>query len=232
MASPETKRKLPYLPPEILTKIFAEASNHRDYSEFVQLWTQCRHASSVFKSEIERTLIHQHLKKPTIHVKLMPILSALVFGPAEEAREISEYEYIDLVHSSDISLPLEFHQLSPNENEITFKYQRYRWEGEEWPDFDHLSGKVMLRPHTIFMHTTLQHLPAQTEWVNRDGKVTLSLTFDWKQLFSMFIARDARTYKKFFTSPRFFVFDPPCRGRFGDETARMCTGHGGEWDMV
>ena len=235
MASPETKRKLPYLPPEILTKIFAEASNHRDYSEFVQLWTQCRHASSVFKSEIKRTLIHQHLKKPTIYVRLMPILSALVFGPAEETGEISEYECIDLVHNSEISpLPLKFYQLSPNQNEITFRYQDYPGHevSGEWPKFDHLSGKVMLRPHTMFMHTTAQHLPAQVEWVNRNGQVTLSLTFGWKQLFSMFIVRDARTYEQFFMSRRLFPFNPPCRGRFGDGTARMCLGHGHAWDTM
>ena len=233
MTSAETKTKLHYLPPEILTKIFAKASNHRDYREFVQLWTQCRRASSVFKREIERTLIHQHLRKPTMHVSLMPILSALVFGPAYEMGEMSEHECIDLVHSSEISsLLLKFHQLSPNENEITYRYQRCLWEGEEWPDFDHLSGRLMLRPSTMSMHTTLQHLPVQAEWVNRNEKVSLSLTFDWKQLFCMFMARDARTYEQFFMSRRLFPFNPPCRGRFGNGTVRLCMGHGHAWDMM
>ena len=93
----------------------------------------------------------------------MPILSALVFGPAYETGEMSEYECIYLVHSSEISsLLLKFHQLSPNENEITFRYQRYLCEGEEWPYFDHLSGKVMLRP-SMYKNTTAQHLPTQAE---------------------------------------------------------------------
>ena len=185
----------------------------------------------MFKRETGRTLIHQHLKKPTIHVNLIPIISALVCGPAYETGEMSEYECIDLVHSSEISsLLLKFHQLSPNENEITFRYQRYLWEGEEWPDFDHLSGKVMLRP-SMSKNTTTQHLPVQAKWVNRDGRVTLSLTFDWKQLFCMFIARDAKTYKNFFTS-RYFLFTLPCRGRCKDGTARKCLGHGHAWDKL
>ena len=161
----------------------------------------------------------------------MPILSALVFGPAYETGEMSEYECIDLVHSSEISpLPLKFYHLSPNENEITFRYQGFT-RGEEWPKPDHLSGKLMLRP-SVSKNTTAQHLPAQAEWVNRNEKVSLSLTFDWKQLFCMFIARDARTYEQFFMSRRLFPFNPPCRGRFGNGTVRLCMGHGHAWDMM
>ncbi len=231
MASPDIQRKLPYLPPETWSKILAEVSYHRDFREFVHLWTQYRRVSSVFKSEIERTLIHQHQNKPTIYLRLIPMLSALFSQAlakstnmsAEEMTETDEYEYIEIAHSSDPLVPLRFYQLSPNENEITFRYQNLSIE-EEWPKAEHLYGKVMLRPHAMLMHTTLQHLPAQVEWVNRNEQVTLSLTFDWKQLFSMFIARDAHTYNQYFSYRR-FPFAPPCRGQFSDGTVRMCMEH-------
>lgn len=185
MASPDTQRKLPYLPPETWSKILAELSYHRYFRDFVHLWNQYRRVSSVFKSEIERTLIHHHLKEPTIYLKLIPMLSAL-FSQAlakstktspEEMMETDEYEHIEFAHGSDIMGSLKLYQLSPNENEITFRYQDLSIE-EEWPKFEHLYGKLMLRPHSMLMHTTLQHLPAQVEWVKRNEQVTLSLTFD------------------------------------------------------
>ncbi len=85
----------------------------------------------------------------------------------------------------------------------------------------------MIRPLAMWTHPTLQHLPAQVEWINRNERVTLSLTFDWRQLFSMFIARDDATYNQYFSRKQ-FVFGPPCRWRVADGTARKCMEHGGE----
>ena len=231
MASPHTERTLPYLPREIWSKILAEVSYHRDFRELAYVWTQYRRVSSVFKSEIERTLIQQHLKRPTIYVKLLPMLSALIFNSTktspEEMIETDGYEHIELVHSCDVLVPLRFHQLSANENEITFRYHHIDAEPDGWPNFEHLSDEVMLRPFSMFMHSTLQHLPVQVEWVNRNEQVTLSLTFDWKQLFSMFITRETLTYNQYFVYGR-FRFAPPCRWRYVDGTARMCMEHGAD----
>ena len=135
------------------------------------------------------------------------------------------YGVVELAHSSVVWLPLRFQQLSPNENEITFRYEEVSTESDEWPKLENLSGKVMLRPLTMLMHTTCQHLPVQSEWVNRNEQVTLTLTFDWKQLFSMFIARDSHTHILYFIYRRFH-FGHPCRWPSGlDGTVRMCREH-------
>ena len=233
MASPETESKLPYLPPEIWSKIFAEVSNHSDYTEFVRLWTQHRRVSSAFKSEIERTLIHQYLKKPIINVQLMPMLSALgaqrvecTDTSAEKKMGIDDCEDIEEAHRSEILVILKFHQLSPNENEITFKYQDPCTRPVDWSKLEHLNGTVMLRPLKLLMNTTIQNLPAQVEWlIHSEGRLSLSLTFDWKQFFSMFIVRDAQTYNQYFVDRR-LTFACLCRGRLKDGTLEMCRGHG------
>lgn len=62
--------------------------------------------------------------------------------------EYDENENIDLVHGSEISLLLTFHQLSPNDNEVTFIDQDYSIE-EEWPNFEHLSGKFHFTAFSI-----------------------------------------------------------------------------------
>ena len=233
MASPDIERKLPYLPPETWCRIIAEVSKHHDYREFVHLWTQYRHVSSVFKSEIEKTLIDQHIKKPTIHLDLFAVLSNLFNQELVKTGKMSEeemmepdiYGVLELAHGSVVWLPCRFHQLSPNEKEITFRYQDDSAEIYEWPKFEYLSGKVMLRPAVMLMHTTCQHLPVQIEWVNRNERITLSLTFDWKQLFSMFIARDSNAHSRYFTYRRFH-FGRPCRWPSGDDgTVRMCREH-------
>lgn len=233
MASLDTERKLPYLPPETWCKILAEVSKFHDHREFVHLWTQLRHVSSVFKSEIENTLIDQHLKKPTIHIDLFAALSALFNQELVKAGKMSEeemmepdiYGWVELAHSSVVWLPLRFHQLSSNENDITFRYGGVSTESDEWPKFEYLSGKVMLRPLPMSLQTTLQHLPVQIEWVNRNEQVALSLTFDWKQLFSMFIARDHLTYNHYLRYRR-FRFARPCRWPSGDDgTVRLCREH-------
>ena len=233
MASPETESKLPYLPPEIWSKIFAEVSNHSDYTEFVRLWTQHRRVSSAFKSEIERTLIHQYLEKPIINVQLMPMLSALSAQGAECTDESAEKrweadgcEAVDQGFQSEIFVSLKFHQLSPNENEITFKYEAPRTEPVDWSNLVYYHGTVMLRPLKLLMNTTIQNLPAQVEWlVNSEVRLSLILTFDWKQLFSMFIVRYAQIYNQYFVDRR-LIFASLCRGRLKDGKLEMCRGHG------
>ena len=233
MASPDTERKLPYLPAEIWSKILAEVSKHHNYREFVPVWTQYRHVSSVFKNEIEKTFIDHHLKKPTIYVDPFAVLSDLFNQELVKAGKMSEeemmepdiYGVVELAHSTVVRLPCKFHQLSPDENETTFRYQDESIETDEWPKFEHLSGKVMLRPASLLVHTTCQHLPVQIEWINRNEQVTLSLTFNWKQLFSMFIARDSHTQSQYFVYRRFH-FGRPCRWPSGaDGTVGMCREH-------
>ena len=227
MASPDTERELPYLPTEIWSMILIEVSKHHDYMEFVHLWTQYRRVSSMFKREIEKTLIDQHLKKPTIYVDLA-VLSILFNQALVKAGKMSEEEMMEPDISgvvTAICVPLTFHALAPEENEITFRYQDKSTETDEWPIWEYLSGRMMLRPKPMLMHTTCQHLPVQIEWVNRNEQVTLSLTFDWKQLFSMFIARDSHTHSRYFVYRRFH-FGRPCRWPSGAEgTVRMCREH-------
>ena len=185
MAPPDTQRTLPSLSPEMWSNILAEVSHPRDFRKFVHLWTRYRCGSSVFRSEIDRTLIHQHLKAPTIYLKLILMLSALFSQTLakstktspKEMMETGEHEYIELAHGSDMMVDLRFYQLSPNENEITRIYQDLSIE-EEWPNFEHLYGKVLLRPHSMLMHTIFQHLPTQVEWVNHNEQVTRTLTFN------------------------------------------------------
>ena len=233
MASPDAERKLPSLPPETWCKIIAEVTEYHDYKEFDYLWTQYRHVSSVFKSEIEKTLIDQHLKMAAIYLDLFAVLSDLFNQALVKAGKMSEeermepdiYGVVELAHSSVVWLPCKFHRLSPNEKEITFRYQDASLETNEWPQFEYLAGKVMLRPVSMLWHPTCQHLPVQIEWINRNERVSLSLTFDWKQLFSMFIARDSMAHTRYFGSRRFH-FGRPCRWPSGDDgTVRMCLEH-------
>ena len=227
IASPDTERELPYLPPEILSKILPQVSNLHDYREFVHLWTQYRHVSSVFKNEIEKALIDQHLTKPTIYIDILAVLSDLFTQASVKEGELSEEERMkpELYHISVVCLSCKFHQLSPSGKEITFRYQELSIEEDGLPKYEYLSGKVMLRPASMWMHTTRQHLPVQIEWINRNKRVTLSLTFDWKQLFSMFVARDCNSHNRYFISRRFH-FGRPCRWPSGDDgTVRMCTEH-------
>lgn len=227
MASPDIERELPYLPPEILSKILPQVSNLQDYGEFVHLWTQYRHVSSVFKSEIEKAIIDQHLKKPAIYIDPFTVLSDLFNQALVKEGKMSEKERMkpELYHSSVVYLSCKFHQLSPSGKEITFRYQDWSIETDGWPEFEYLSGKVMLRQATMWMHPTRQHLPVQIEWINRNKRVTLSLTFDWKQLFSMFVARDYNSHSRYFVYRRFH-FGRPCRWPSGDDgTVRMCTEH-------
>ena len=194
MVSRDIERKLPHLPAEIWSKILAELSIHRDYGEFVHLWTHYRHVSSIFKNEVEKNTISQtnHYSTPTIYLPLSAMLTDLldqeIFKAsnmsAEEMMEKDKWETWELADTGIGRLPLRFHQLSPNKNEITFIYKDVSIETDGWPEFEHLCGKSMIRPLTMWAHPTLQHLPAQVEWINRNERVTLSLTFDWKQLFS------------------------------------------------
>ena len=171
MASPGTERKLPSLPAEIWHKIIVEVSKFHDYREFIHLWTQYRHVSSLFKSETEKALIDQHLKKPTIYIDLFAVLSNLFNQELVKSGKISEeqmlepdiYGVVELAHSPVVWLPCKFHQLSPNEKEITLRYQDASLETDEWPKFEYLSGKVMLRPASMLWHTTCRHLPVQIE---------------------------------------------------------------------
>ena len=228
MASPHSERKLPYLPAEIWSKIRAEVSKHDDFREFVALWTQYRRVSSVLKSEIEKTLIDQHLKKPTIYVDPFVAVSHLLNQESFKAGKMSEEEMMEpdiYGVPTAVCLALTFYALAPEENEITFQYQGESIETDEWPNLEYLSGRMMLRPNSMLMHTTCQHLPVQIEWINRNEQVTLSLTFDWKQLFSMFIARDSHTHSLYFVYRRFH-FGRPCRWPSGvDGTVRMCREH-------
>ncbi len=133
MAPPDIARKLPHLPAETWSKILAELSNHRHYGEFVHLWTHYRRVSSLFKSEIEKNLNRQERKRPTIYLHLTAMLTDLLDQEmfkasgmsAEEMMEIDKREKVELVDSGVGRLPLRFHQLSPNKNEITFRYQVY-----------------------------------------------------------------------------------------------------------
>ena len=236
MASPGTERKLPSLPAEIWHKIIAEVSKFHDYGEFIHLWTQYRHVSSVFMSETEKALIDQHLKKPTMYVDLFAVLSALFNQELVKSGKMSEekmlepdiYGVIELAHSSVIWLPLTFYQLSTTNNkDITFRYEGgdVSPTSDQWPKFSHLSGKVMLQPLEMGLQTTPHHLPVQVEWVNRNEQVALSLTFDWKQLFSMFLIRFHHTYKSYFRYGD-FRFARPCPWPLGDDrTLRLCKVH-------
>ena len=209
-------------------------STCQDYRDFVDLWTRYRHVSSVFKSEIEQALIDQHLKKPAIYIDLFAVLDDLSSQALVKVGKLSEeermepdiYGSVELAPGSVVRLPCKFHQFSPNKKEITFQYEDESSETDEWPTFEYLSGKVMLRTATMSMHTACQHLPVQIEWTNRNERVILSLTFDWKQLFSLFIARDYMAHNRYFLFRRFH-FGRPCRWPSGnDGTVRMCMVHG------
>lgn len=231
MASPATGRKLPYLPPEIWGKIFAEVSRYHTYKGFVQLWTQYRHMSSVFRSAIEMALIDEHLRKATIQIDLFAVLSNIFLvksGKMSEAMMIGpdSSRVFDRVRSSVLWLPLTFQQLSSNNNNyMSFRYQGLSTDSDEWPKVEHLSGKVMLHPFRMSVHNTVQHLPVQIEWVNRNEHVTLTFTFNWRQLFSMFIARDVQTFRDYFVYRRLRFAGPCTWSSAGDRTAMRCALH-------
>ncbi|KAK4101572.1 hypothetical protein N658DRAFT_495999 [Parathielavia hyrcaniae] len=178
--------KEPQLPIEFLTKIIS----HLPIKDCGSTWLNCRPVSRTWKSATEEVFIRRHVPKLCVHFDLG-------WGPLRRARQ------------SLLQLEFVFHSLSPDRNRVVMRdptapghpiwlpVAKRRWANTmaDYPTHgDYTCDQRIFHPaHIVSLRRMANdvELPGLEEY---DAE-SLTLSFEWAKLLSMYFGEEAYTEK-------------------------------------